>query len=292
MRAVLLLALLQRARAACAPRYINAGLPKTGSTSIQDFYICTGLTAGHYTHAGEMLGKQVYKCAARGRKLLDCGPCFDAYAQIDFIGQGRCIIPQITHLERLVRDYGNATFLLPFRNASAWASSAQHFEGPWPADRLPQRLARCQLPGVGAPRNDSLDALAAWYVTVNDRARDVLARAERSRGLKWVEFDVADANAAFVLAGTVPGGGRPACWGQSNANRKHPRASTPGRPTYFLARAGLGTPSRRLPGVRAVWPPRRGVGGVVYIGRQCLDKSAESHVSKAALTELTVYPFL
>lgn len=221
MRAVLLLALLQRARAACAPRYINAGLPKTGSTSIRDFYICTGLSAGHYKHAGKMLGKQASKCAARGRPLLDCGPCFDAYAQIDFIGRARCVIPQITHLERLVRDYGNATFLLPFRNASAWVSSAQRFAGPWPADRLPQRLARCRLPGVGAPRDDSLDALAAWYVTVTNRARAVLARAERSRGLKWVEFDVAAPDAGAVLAGTVPGG-RPACWGQSNANRKHP----------------------------------------------------------------------
>ena len=44
LRAVLAL----RLAAACAPRYINVGMPKCGSTSVSSFYRCHGMTTAHW----------------------------------------------------------------------------------------------------------------------------------------------------------------------------------------------------------------------------------------------------
>ena len=80
LRAVLAL----RLAAACAPRYINVGMPKCGSTSIQSFYQCHGMTSAHWQISrGHYVGDETHACDARGRPLLDCGPCRDVYAQID-----------------------------------------------------------------------------------------------------------------------------------------------------------------------------------------------------------------
>ena len=74
LRAVLAL----RLAAACAPRYINVGMPKCGSTSIQSFYQCHGMTSAHWQISrGHYVGDETHACDARGRPLLDCGPCRD-----------------------------------------------------------------------------------------------------------------------------------------------------------------------------------------------------------------------
>ena len=116
-----------RLAAACAPRYINVGMPKCGSTSVSSFYQCHGMTSAHWHSSGNFVGDGAHACDVRGRPLLDCGPCRDVYAQIDVENPpGHCWFPQITHLAGLVQDYGNATFLLPTRNATAWAHSTAH----------------------------------------------------------------------------------------------------------------------------------------------------------------------
>ena len=60
LRAVLALQCLHRAAAewkfheyakhdtACAPRYINVGMPKSGSSSVSEFYRCQGMTTAHW----------------------------------------------------------------------------------------------------------------------------------------------------------------------------------------------------------------------------------------------------
>ena len=212
LRAVLAL----RLAAACAPRYINVGMPKCGSTSIQSFYQCHGMTSAHWQISrGHYVGDETHACDARGRPLLDCGPCRDVYAQIDAENPpDHCWFPQVTHLAGLVQDYGNATFLLPTRNATAWAHSTAHWQA------MNERFTRCQLPSVGAPRDGSAAEGAAFYERVTRRARAMLARAEETHGLRWVEFDITDPAAGELLAATVPGGGRAACWGRRNANGK------------------------------------------------------------------------
>ena len=164
LRAVLAL----RLAAACAPRYINVGMPKCGSTSIQSFYQCHGMTSAHWQISrGDFVGDEAHACDARGRPLLDCGPCRDVYAQIDAENPpDHCWFPQITHLAGLVQDYGNATFLLPTRNATAWAHSTAHFNG------MNKRFPLCQLPSVGAPRDASAAEGAAFYKNMASSAKE------------------------------------------------------------------------------------------------------------------------
>ena len=137
------------------------------------------------------------------------------YAQIDLEHPpDHCYLPQITHLEALILDYGNATFLLPTRSAASWASSVERW------GHLARNFFECQLPSVGAPRNGSTAALAEFHTKVYARARAILVRAEKRTGLRWVEFDITSPTAGSALAATVPGGGRPACWGAHNVHPK------------------------------------------------------------------------
>jgi hypothetical protein len=218
---------------ACAPRYINVGMPKCGSVSLSQFYQCHGMTVSHWHNRprdaeghknrimdqgpgfpGNLVGDETHACDVKGQALLECGPCVDMYGQIDAVLLDHCWVPQITHLAGLIQDYGNATFLLPTRNATAWAHSTSHFNG------MHKRFPRCQLPSVGAPRDASAAEGAAFYERVTARARAMLARAEETHGLRWLAFDIADPAAGELLAATVPGGGRAECWGHRNANTK------------------------------------------------------------------------
>ena len=64
-----------RLAAACAPRYINVGMPKCGSNSVSSFYRCHGMTSAHWQISrGDFVGDEAHACDARGRPLLDCGP--------------------------------------------------------------------------------------------------------------------------------------------------------------------------------------------------------------------------
>lgn len=199
----------------------QVGLPKSGSNSIKEFFKCHNMSQVHWREPRRkkseftFFGDATHACDERGQRLLDCGPCFDVYAQIDLEHPpDHCYLPQITHLEALILDYGNATFLLPTRSAASWASSVERW------GHLALMFSKCQLPSVGAPRNGSTAALAEFHTKVYARARAILVRAEKRTGLRWVEFDITSPTAGSALAATVPGGGRPACWGAYNVHPK------------------------------------------------------------------------
>ena len=87
LRAVLAL----RLAAACAPRYINVGMPKCGSTSVSSFYRCHGMTSTHWQISrGDFVGDEAHACDARGRPLLDCGPCVSALHAGRTLGSWNC----------------------------------------------------------------------------------------------------------------------------------------------------------------------------------------------------------
>ena len=108
-------------------------MPKSGSSSVSEFYRCHGMTTAHWHNAprdaeghlkrimdqghgfpGNLVGDETHACDMKGKALLECGPCVDMYGQIDVVNPpGHCWVPQITHLAGLIQDYGNATFLLP-----------------------------------------------------------------------------------------------------------------------------------------------------------------------------------
>ena len=182
---------------------------------------CNNISSAHWTDVGGgYVGANLHDCDARGLPLLGCGRgCADAYAQLDVTGfrDVPCVYPQITHLRGLLSGYPNATFFLPRRPAAAWARSALGVRA------MARRLAGCPLGTVSPPpfsSNASLEAarLEAFYDTVMARARSIIVATAARGELRWVEFDVTEANASAIVAAAVPGSD-PGGWGRANAAR-------------------------------------------------------------------------
>lgn len=221
-------------------RYINVGLPKTGSGTLQCFFRCNGLTSLHYTDDDTFLSKgrkaraglELLECEKQGAPLLGCvSKCYDAYTQLDYEGEPNnsveyrkgvpytCFFPQITSLESLILDNLNSTFLLPTRPSDNWYESVKsHYD-------MDTRISRCNLPMVGAPFENTRKRLLRFHSDVRRRTRAILKRASARHGVKWLEFDIESNKTAEFLSRHMPelraGGNRTAndvakCWGHNH----------------------------------------------------------------------------
>jgi len=248
---------------------IVIGLPKEGTTSLHSFFQCAGLASAHHfvdlaprspalaaaqsrgvpsepsknVRGGRSVffGHAVHACARAGAPLLSCLPGYDAYTQLDVEDRG-CFFPQITHLEGLLMDYPNATFVLPRRSAKHWFRSTVDW-GP-AQRRMDVRLAKnCSLPTFELPTALEPPATAAaamadgaWERVLVDfherfhlRARAILARGAQRFGTSWAEVGIESPAAAEQLVSALPwlfGPGRAvetaaaarACWQHRNKN--------------------------------------------------------------------------
>ena len=214
-------------------RYINVGLPKSGSRSIHCFFQCNGKTSLHWQDRmanGEggsfHAGVAMRYCASRGIPILDCASrCYDAYSQIDYETKPPCHFPQITHLESLVMDNPNATFLLPKRDSTGWYDSVRNW-GHGRGSTLDVRLAACNLPTLDAPFEPTEARLRQFHADYLERTRAILKRARELYGTRFIEFDIMDPGAGALLARKLPGLQRRGSWTEANVtgcwgNYKH-----------------------------------------------------------------------
>uniref|UniRef100_A0A7S3ETP9 Sulfotransferase domain-containing protein n=1 Tax=Haptolina ericina TaxID=156174 RepID=A0A7S3ETP9_9EUKA len=204
--------------------FINVGLPKSGTTSLQSFFACNGMrTAHHYVRDRETIkralqggyavgggngsevvyiGRAIHECSRRGQPLLSCVPGYDAYTQIDLMGDHgattdghRCWQPQISHLEAIVMDYPRGTFLLLTRDFESWYHSLVTYR------RMDIRLAECPIAELDFPilKLKPPSSMAAallddpwksrmrrFHSDVHARARAILGRS----GVRWEEIDL------------------------------------------------------------------------------------------------------
>ena len=212
-------------------RYINVGLPKSGSRSIHCFFQCNGKTSLHWQDRmanGEAFhaGVAMNYCASRGMPILDCASrCYDAYSQIDYETKPPCHFPQITHLEGLVMDNPNATFLLPKRDSTEWYHSITNW-GHARSSTLDVRLAACNLPTLDAPFKPTEARLRQFHADYLKRTRAILKRARELYGIRLIEFDIMDPGAGALLARKLPELQRRGSWTEANVtgcwgNYKH-----------------------------------------------------------------------
>ena len=207
---------LAAARAELKLPVINLGLPKSGSTSLRDFFACGNLTASHFKCNGSPCGMCVDQNLQAGRPALHgCGD-YHVWAQLDWAPIGlpikpkkRCFFPQLSALKELHEQYPEATFVLPTRPPRHWIASV----GNWQHDDYNMRevLAACNLPGLPPGRKPSDTELASFYVHHSRTVRTFVAN-HPSHTL--IEFDLEEPGAAqkLALASGVPA----TCWGKSN----------------------------------------------------------------------------
>ena len=70
-------ALALRLAAACAPRYINVGMPKRLHLRVVLLPVPRYDERHWQISRGDFVGDEAHACDARGRPLLDCGPSWN-----------------------------------------------------------------------------------------------------------------------------------------------------------------------------------------------------------------------
>lgn len=124
------------------------GLPKTGTTSLHEFFKCGGLSSAHWKCGGDTRCGECIEANVRHKRppLQDCGN-FDVYAQMDVDADGNhsCYFPQIDALHLLYKHYPRATYILNTRPFDHWNRSIHRWHGMYHRLRY-----KCHWPFVEA----------------------------------------------------------------------------------------------------------------------------------------------
>jgi len=190
---------------------ISVGMPKSGTTSLFNYFNCGGHATSHYLCAN---GIRSFKCGdciqrniRKGNPLLrGCGK-FEVWAEINssYHFKNTIFLPQVENLDLIHRYYPNATFVLTYRNPEDWVESVQN----WHA--LKGFLLNSNITGLHSGSGDVRLALRSFYVTHIERIRQFV---HDYPSHKLVQVNLIDNNAGKILQDSF--GVSEACWGQSN----------------------------------------------------------------------------
>lgn len=191
---------------------VVVGLPKTGTTSLAQFFRCTRF--GHVSH--HLCGAKTCGECARDNKLaqkaLFDGCRYDVYAELDDIAS--CTLPQVNDLAEIDVALPNATLILSLRPAAHWLRSLTAYASSNSTGRASFRdqFAACLL-RLGVVDETSDAALLAAFDAHTRRVLD-FARAHPQH--RFLTLDIESPSAGAVLSRAF-GGIDASCWQQHNA---------------------------------------------------------------------------
>ena len=150
-----------------------ASLPKSGTTSIWQYFQCGGWAAAHqWTKIRnesssdphhQLIGKCIYDNLHKHRRppFEECGGQA-VYTDTGFarfhVDEGpSCYYPSISALDDIYHHYPNATIVLTIRDSSSWANSMMQ----WGNGTLLQRWKTCGLEHISWPNEDAAGDVAA-----------------------------------------------------------------------------------------------------------------------------------
>ena len=181
---------------------INLGFPKSGTSSLYDYYSCGNVVSSHHKCKLETCGECVFANVEAGRPPLDSCGNYAFYGQLDvdgmnydsegnWPGEGTlCYFPQLSALQELHDAYPTARFTLTTRPPAHWLASVVGWG-------LQERLVDCDLPGLPKGKGTE-DELMAWFSGHLDTVREFVA-AHPSHG-PLLEIDIEDDSTGQVLA--------------------------------------------------------------------------------------------
>ncbi|CAJ1380669.1 unnamed protein product [Effrenium voratum] len=207
------------------------GLPKCGTTSLNDAFVAAGLRSVHWaldvgknskndkqlrewgTGSEERLvGRLIQSAVMQNKPPFSLLPQVDAFAEINGLYWAdrkkesvRAFFPQVQYLQHLLQAYPDAHFILNVRDHGAWARSvSQHND-------MQRRLTLAELPNL--PRGSgSAEELMAWAEWHHQR---VIKFATYSQ-VRFLRFDI-DVHGAAELSAFL---GREMKWPHSNATKR------------------------------------------------------------------------
>lgn len=112
------------------------GLPKAGTTSIDNFFRCMGVRVSHnLCHDNAFKLSTVERCGRLmkwnqmdGYPIMEYAGDYEVYSQFEDIDA--CYLPQFTELDAIHDQYPNATFVMNIRNFDDWVSSLRRWRHP------------------------------------------------------------------------------------------------------------------------------------------------------------------
>lgn len=198
-------------------RVINVGMPKTGSTSLQNLFIQSGQANNNsYQNARHFhCGKDIGPCGACIQKAIEnnkpplasCGN-YTVWTQLDYPMYNDCYFPQVSALEEIVKENPDAVLILPLRNVSRWINSINKW-----GDMRKILTRRCDIPGLkrfeGFYDHHFERFLCGHVENVRKLVKDYPT-------LTLIEFNIEHDNSGRRLASHLPGLDE-TFWGASNA---------------------------------------------------------------------------
>jgi hypothetical protein len=221
------------------------GMPKSGTTSIRDFFRCNGHNASHWKCAATEDNTDTSAAPSSGRRggrtiriekprskfcahvikdnidngrppLLHTGN-YEVYAQMDLelpdiaVKHGKpfaCYMPQVNDLQALSDAYPHATFILNTRNASHWVHSLRTFMD------FDEKLKTCDMTGFPAGYGDTDEEFETFFHQHSQHIRQFV-KDHPTHTL--VEINIEDPNAGSQLANAF--GLYEECWAKRNAGK-------------------------------------------------------------------------
>lgn len=203
----------------------TVGLPKAGTTSIDNFFRCHGMHVSHNLcfpspfKTGRMrrCGSIMHLNLQVGRGIMEHSGDYDAYTQYEEM-KTLCFFPQMTHLQNIHDEYPNSTFILNMRNLDKWTNSVHRWKhtdsGFVPLD---VRLTRCFHDETTIGKSTP-ELLKMVYEQQIDRVREFVLQHPTHH---LVEVNIDEDDAPKIMQESFFGnklGGNEPCWGKKNVN--------------------------------------------------------------------------
>ena len=204
---------------------INLGLPKSASTSILDYFSCSGMKTSHETCENNCsVTRKSHEFCKDSERAGMCGECvsdnihdgqppfagcgdYDVWAQIDEpLGVGKdsvCFLPQVTELSAIHAAYPEATFVMATRKPEHWVKNMASLH------KLRDAFGACNLTACSADCVADDKRFAAFY---DEHTYTIRQWAQKHPSHKLIEIDVDDVeNSGKQLAAAT--GFNASCWG-------------------------------------------------------------------------------
>lgn len=190
---------------------LNVGMPKSGSTTLYNFFLCSGIRSSHSQNGAKMM-ENVNQGSSRPLRETQKSE-MQAYMQLD-TNYDQCAYPQIQFLDELHQEYPNATLILMMRPVDEWIRSARTWTD------LTIRWRDCQLPGLictgdldseGRARCTD-ENLRHWWCA---HVRHIRNFVKHYPSHQLLEFDLYNSAQTSELLSKLFDAKR-SCWGHSN----------------------------------------------------------------------------
>jgi hypothetical protein len=193
---------------------LNLGMPKCGSTTLQEFFRCAGFRSLHGQNGACM------EAAIREGRPPIAGCKRTRYKQVltqlDVQIPPNCWFPQISFLDEIHQEEPNATFVLNFRPVNDWIHSARHWYGM--ADRWGKPDCITKIPGLVKEGNTLTDQeIRNWWCGHVKHVREFV---EQYPTHKLIELDLYDTEGSSKSMASLFNANE-TCWG--HANEKNPK---------------------------------------------------------------------